>query len=196
SGTAFLPSAWRKVNSERDGKPYQNLWVISRGPTSHGCTRLDSGHMSALRQIVPSESDVLTKVDNYRNLPQCYDVFDIDGDGKPEVMGVQYYLAYKNKDHTPVRSYVANNRAAFYRWLYGDDIETGDVGHAKIKDVPVCRFVGLKKAQEADVLHDVPLYEATFASQPIQFYKIKGAAFDSDPGFELNRELRKVGAGH
>jgi hypothetical protein len=151
--------------------------------------------MTALRQIVPSESDVLTKVDTYRNLPGCYDVFDIDGDGKPEVMGVQYYLGYKNKEHTPVRSYVANKREPFYRWIYGDNIEMGDVGHAKIKDAPVCRFVG-RKAQEAETLHDVPLYEAKFASHPIQFYKIKGAAFDSDPGFELNRELRKVGAGH
>ena len=38
--TPFLPAAWRKVVSVRDGKPYQNLWIPSRGPTSHGCTRL------------------------------------------------------------------------------------------------------------------------------------------------------------
>jgi len=30
----------------------------------------------------------------------------------------------------------------------------------------------------------------------IQFYRIKPVAFDSTPGFELNRELRKVGKGH
>ena len=31
--TPFLPAAWRKVVSERDGKkPYQNLWIVSRGP--------------------------------------------------------------------------------------------------------------------------------------------------------------------
>jgi len=78
---------------ERDGKkPYQNLWIASRGPASHGCTRLGSGHVSELRQIVPSESNVLERVATFRSLPQCYDVFDIDGNGVSQVMGVQYYL--------------------------------------------------------------------------------------------------------
>jgi hypothetical protein len=194
--TPFLPRAWRKVAGERDGKkPYQNLWIISRGPTSHGCTRLASGHMSELRQIVPSESSTLEHVVNFRSLPQCYDVFDVRGDGSPEVMGVQYYLAYKNRDHTPIRSYVTNRREPFYHWLYGDNITMGDVGHASLKQVPVCRF-GFKKAEEAQTLTNLPLYEAQYAPEPIQFYRIKSVAFDSTPGYELNRELRKVGAGH
>jgi hypothetical protein len=194
--TPFLPSAWRKVMGDRDGKKaYQNLWVISRGPTSHGCTRLASGHMSELRQIVPSESSVLEHIVTFRSLPQCYDVFDIQGDGSPEVMGVQYYLAYKNRDHTPIRSYVTNRREPFYRWLYGENITMGDVGHASLKRVPVCRYVG-KKAEEAQTLTNVPLYEAKYAPEPIQFYRVKPVAFDSTPGYELNRELRKVGAGH
>jgi hypothetical protein len=194
NSTPFLPSAWRKVAGERSGKPYENLWIISRGPTSHGCTRLASGHMSELRQIVPSESDVLTHVKTYRNLPACYDVFDVDGDGKDEVMGVQYYLAFKSNEHTPVRAYVSNKREPFYRWLYGDNVELGPVGKTRIKDVPVCRFVG-RKAVEAATRHDLPLYEPAFAPEPIQFFRTR-VPFDSAPGFELNRELRKIGAGH
>jgi hypothetical protein len=194
--TPFLPTAWRKVMGERDGKKaYQNLWIISRGPTSHGCTRLASGHMNELRQIVPSESSVLERVANVRSLPQCYDVFDIRGDGVPEVMGVQYYLAYKNRDHTPIRSYVTNRREPFYRWLYGDNIIMGEVGHARLKQVPTCRFA-LKKAEESQTFTNVPLYEAKYAPESMQFYRIKPVAFDSTPGYELNRELRKVGAGH
>jgi len=194
--TPFLPSAWRKVMGERDGKKaYQNLWIISRGPTSHGCTRLASGHMTELRQIVPSESNVLERVATFRSQPQCYDVFDIQGNGSPAVMGVQYYLAYKNRDHTPIRSYVTNRREPFYRWLYGDNITMGDVGHASLKQVPVCRYA-LKKAEEVETLANVPLYEAKYAPEPMQFYRIKPVAFDSTPGYELNRELRKVGAGH
>ena len=194
--TPFLPSAWRKVLGERDGKKaYQNLWIVSRGPTSHGCTRLASGHMSELRQIVPSESAVLEHVATFRSLPQCHDVFDLRGDGSPAVMGVQYYLAYKNRDHTPIRSYVTNRRAPFYRWLYGDNVTMAEVGHASLKQVPVCRYVG-KKAEEAQVLNDVPLYEAPYAPEPIQFYRIKPVPFDSPRCYELNRELRKVGAGH
>jgi hypothetical protein len=194
--TPFLPSAWRKVKGDRDGKKaYQNLWIVSRGPTSHGCTRLPSGHMSELRQIVPSESKVLERVATFRSLPQCHDVFDLRGDGSPAVMGVQYYLAYKNRDHTPIRSYVTNLREPFYHWLYGDNITMGDVGHASLKQVPVCRYT-LKKAEEVETLTNVPLYEAKFAPEPIQFYRIKPVPFDSTPGYELNRELRKVGAGH
>jgi hypothetical protein len=194
--TSFLPNAWRKVMGERDTKkPYQNLWIISRGPTSHGCTRLASGHMSELRQIVPSESNILEGVDTFRNLPQCYDVFDIQGDGSLEVMGVQYYLAYKNRDHTPIRSYATNRREPFYRWLYGDNFNPGEVGRASIKQVPVCRFVG-RKAGEGQTLTNVPLYEAKYIPEHIQFYRIKSAPFDSTPGYELNREVRKVGAGH
>lgn len=195
NSTPFLPSAWRKVAGERSGKPYENLWIVGRGPTSHGCTRLPSGHMSELRQIVPSESDTLTQVKNYRNLPGCYDVFDIDGDGKDEVMGVQYYLAYRSNEHTPVKAWASNRREPFYRWLYGDNIELAPVGQARIKTVPVCRYVGTRKASERTVLRDLPLYEATYPPEPIQFFRSK-VAFDSAAGFELNRELRKVGAGH
>lgn len=194
--TPFLPSQWRKVMGERDPKKaYQNLWIIARGPTSHGCTRLASGHMNEMRQIVPSESETLERIWTHRNLPQCYDVFDIRGDGHPQVMGVQYYLAYKNRDHTPIKSYVTNKREPYYRWLYGDNIDMAELGKAKLKQVPVCRYVG-KKAVEGDTLNDVPLYEAPYSGEPMQFYRTKPVAFDSNPGYEFNREIRKVGAGH
>jgi hypothetical protein len=194
NGTPFLPSAWRQVAGERSGKPYENLWIVGRGPTSHGCTRLPSGHMSELRQIVPSESDALLQVKTYRDLPGCYDVFDIDGDGAPEVMGVQYYLAYRSNEHTPVKAWVSNRREPFYRWLYGNNVVLGPVGAARLQEVPVCRFAG-KKAAERAVLRDLPLYEAKYQPEQIQFFRSK-AAPDSAAGVELNRELRKVGAGH
>jgi len=193
--TSFLPKEWNKTTSERDGKPFQNLWIVSRGPTSHGCTRLASGHMSELRQIVPTESEALTRIPTFRNLPQCYDVFDLRGDGTREVMGVQYYLAYKSLEHTPVRAYISNRRDAFYHWLYGDNVALGEVGRTRIKSVPVCRFAG-RKALEAATLRDLPLHEAKFTPETIQFYRIKPASFESARGFEFNREIRKIGAGH
>src|SRR6185436_19983594 len=104
------------------------------------------------------------------------------------------YLAYRSNEHTPVKTWVSNHREPFYRWLYGANIDYGPVGKARIKDVPVCRFVG-RKAVERTTYRDLPLYEPTFAPEPIQFFRTE-VAFDSAPGFELNRELRKVGAGH
>jgi hypothetical protein len=197
NSTKFLPTAWRNVPSERDPKkPYQNLWLASRAPVSHGCTRLPSGHMTELRQIVPTESTVLERVRTFRNLPGCYDVFDVRGDGKPMVMGVQYYVAYKcDTEHTPIRTYVTNKRDPFYRWLYGNNVQLGQPGSVTLRDVPVCRFVG-RKAEEANMLSNVALYEPPFEPETIQFYKIRKVSFDSNAGMEFNRELRKVGAGH
>jgi len=194
--TPFLPAEWRKVLSVRDGKkPYQNLWIASRAPTSHGCTRLGSGHMSELRNSLPASSELLEDVDTYRNLPQCYDVFDIDGSGTPQVMGVQYYIAFRSNEHTPVASYVTNRRDPYYRWLYGDNIELAPPGQAKLKSVPTCRFVG-KKAIEGKAYSNMPLYEPEWTPETIQFYMLRPAAFDSDAGYEFNRELRKVSPGH
>jgi hypothetical protein len=195
NSTPFLPAEWRKVASERDpSKPYQNLWIVGRGPTSHGCTRLPSGHMSELRESLPSDSDTLAGVTTFRNLPQCYDVLDVDGDGTEEAMGVQYYQAYRSNGHTPAATWVANRREPFYRWLYGDNVDLGEVGAAKLREVPVCRFVG-RKAVEATVLTGVPLYEAAFEEEKIQFYRLKPVSFESNAGFEFNRELRKIGGG-
>jgi hypothetical protein len=197
NSTRFLPREWVKVAGERNPKKnYQNLWIASRAPTSHGCTRLPSGHMSELRDSLPSTSEGLEGVPNFRNKPQCYDVFDIDGDGKAEVMGVQYYLAYWGRKHLPVAAYAPNDRKGFYAWLYGDNIAYAPDGSATIKEVPVCRFAGLRKAVEAKVLSDVPLYEAPYARESIQFYAIKRVNFQTRAGFTLNRELRRVGAGY
>ena len=197
NSTRFLPKEWTRVAGERNPKRnYQNLWIASRGPTSHGCTRLPSGHMSELRDALPSSSQGLEGVPNFRNKPECYDVFDIDGDGRAEVMGVQYYLAYWGVDHTPVAAYAPNDRKGFYAWLYGDNIAYGPDGSATIKEVPVCRFTSLHNAAEARVLSDVPLYEAPFARESIQFYTIRRVSFDSKAGFTLNRELRRIGAGY
>jgi len=197
NSTPFLPKEWVKVPGESNPKKnYQNLWIGSRGPASHGCTRLPSGHMSELRDAQPSTSEGLEGISNFRNRPQCYDVFDIDGDGKAEVMGVQYYLAYWGKKHLPVAAYAPNDRKGFYTWLYKDNIAYNADGSATIKEVPVCRFTGLRKAEEAQVLKDVSLYEAPYARESIQFYRVKPVNFQTKKGFELNRELRRIGAGY
>jgi len=195
--TSYLPKEWRKVPGERDsGKNYKQLWVVSRGPASHGCTRMDSGQMSELRHALPASSDVMSGLSTFRNLPQCYEVFDIDGDGSPEVMGVEYFLAYESQKHKPVKAFAPNAREPYYKWLYGDNISYNPDGSAVIKEVPVCRFLGKRKAVESQVYENVPLYEAPFKSEPIQFYQITKTSFETKAGFEFNRTLRQVGTGY
>ncbi|MDJ0951694.1 MAG: hypothetical protein QNJ94_22515 [Alphaproteobacteria bacterium] len=193
----YLPKEWRTVAGERNPKKnYQNLWIGSRGPASHGCTRLPSGHMSEMRDALPSTSKGLESVPFYRNLAQCFDLFDINGDGTLEVMGIKYYLAFWGRKHIPIAAYAPNERKPFYKWLYGSNIAYKEDGSAALKEVPVCRFVGKRKAVEAKVLKDIPMYEAPYARESIQFYKINSTPFTTRKGFELNRELRKVGAGY
>ncbi len=137
----FLPKEWRTVAGERNPKKnYQNLWIGSRGPASHGCTRLPSGHMSEMRDALPSTSESLEAVPFFRNLAQCHDLFDIDGDGNLEVMGLDYYLAFWGRKHLPVAAYAPNERKPFYEWLYGSNIAYKQDGSAVLKEVPICRF--------------------------------------------------------
>ena len=49
---------------------------------------------------------------------------------------------------------------------------------------------------EAEVLENIPLYEAPFEPAPIQFYTIKKVNFETRKGMEFNRELRRVGVNY
>jgi hypothetical protein len=197
NATPFLPEAWVKVRQGLDPtKTYRNLWLGSRGPTSRGSTRLPAGHMSELRDVLPSSSTDLEKIVEFRNLPQCFDLFDIDGDGSPEVVGLQYHIAYWIDRNRPREPYAANNRKAFYTWLYKDNVYFKKNGRAFLKEVPLCRFTGLRKAAEVGIINDVAVYDAPYAREAIQFYLTEPVRFSSRQGVELNRELRRIGAGH
>ncbi len=98
------------------GQPFRYLWLLSRGPMSHGCTHVNAGHIAELRQMLPAETSSSVRG---RPLPQHvaprYDVFDIDGDFTPEVMGVRYFIAYSLKDNQPDRLRVAQRAARLLR---------------------------------------------------------------------------------
>ena len=141
--TSFLPAAWRSVDrGSRDGEPYQYLWLLSRGPMSHGCTHLNAGHISELRQLLPAETDQLYFVDLFLNTSYLYDVFDIDGDFTPEVIGVRYFIAYSLKDNKPDRLRVRNERHAYYDWLYGGELEYDGADRGVFRNVKDGRFIG------------------------------------------------------
>jgi hypothetical protein len=193
----YLPPEWKKVKTERPPhNPCKNLWITGRGYVSHGCTRLGSGHMSELRNLIPSDSETLEKLKHFRNLSHLYDVFDADGDGSPRVVGVKYYLVYKMKEpRDPIAIRCQNTREAFYPWLYGQEFRFEPEGSVVFPKVMDARFVG-RKAKEGKTYSDIALYEPECPEESLQFYLLNKAEFNSDPGYRFNGELRKIGFGH
>ena len=196
-GHPLLPKEWTTLTAgSRDGKPYRRVALTSRGPVSHGCTRLNDGHLAELREMLPSTSKEMEGIVTYRNVSQCYDVFDPKGDGDDRVMGVQYYIAFRHtKSRVMEQIWVQNDRESFYRWLYDDDMTYGPLNEVVIKEGCEGRFVG-RKAREGKTFQNLKLYEAAYEPETVQMYLIKGVDTFSRAGMEFNRELRRVGHGY
>ena len=197
AGHRLLPKEWSSyTGGSRNGKPYNRVALTSRGPVSHGCTRLNSGHLAELRELLPSTSKAMEGIVNYRNISHCYDVFDRKGDGNVEIMGVQYYIAFRHtKSRVAKEIWAQNNRKDFYAWLYGDEMNYGPIGQVSFDEVCEGKFVKRKEV-EGKTWRNLRLYEAPYQPETLQFYKIKGVDRLSHQGMEFNRELRRVGYGY
>jgi hypothetical protein len=197
AGHRLLPKEWASYTAgSRNGKPYNRMALTSRGPVSHGCTRLNSGHLGELRELLPSTSKQMEGIVNYRNISHCYDVFDRKGDGDVEIMGVQYYIAFRHtKSRVAKQIWAQNNRKDFYDWLYGDEMNYGPIGQVTFDEVCEGKFVKRKEV-EGKTWRNLRLYEAPYQPETLQFYKIKGVDRLSHAGMDFNRELRRVGYGY
>ena len=180
----FIPKEWKQNTKEsRTGRPYPRLWLLSRGPMSHGCTHVNAGHISELRQMLPSDEKILPQVVTYRNKSNHFDVFDIDGDGRPEVMGVKYFHAYSLKHKKPYKRRAPADRKSFYKWLYVNGYRYDADGGLFFDQAPTSRFVR-KNAYKGETFKNIPLYEADYAPETIQFYNRMPIPFV--------RELRRI----
>jgi hypothetical protein len=188
---SFLNDEWRGVvGDSRNGKARRYLWLLSRGPMSHGCTHVNAGHIAEFRQILPADTEQLYEVDSFLNRSFDYDVFDIDGDFTPEVMGVKYYIAYALRSESqpvPQALRVANERRAYYDWLYGGDIRFDAVGRGYFEGIHDGRFVE-RQAAEGRHYDEIGLYEAAYEPEKVQFYELIDIRFA--------RELRQVAIHH
>jgi hypothetical protein len=151
---------------------------------SHGCTHVNAGHIAELRQILPAETEHLYAVDAFFNRSYEYDVFDIDGDFTPEVMGVHYFIAFNLVvDRHPHRLRVANERRAYYDWLYGGDLRFQEDGRGYFEAIRDGRFVD-RTAKEGREYGRIALFEAAYEPEKVQFYQLVDIPFA--------RELRQV----
>jgi hypothetical protein len=183
----FLPDSLARAATSRDGKKFPFLYLLSRGPASHGCTHVNPGHLVELRQVLPSETDHLDEVEVFINKSHLFDVFDIDGDFEPEVMGVRYFVAYSIFNDKPGRMYAPDQRAPYYDWLYGGALRLEADGRGYFTDVRDAEFPG-DGAADGTMYPRLPLYEAAYEPERIQFYATRPIPFV--------RELRKIGVHH
>lgn len=160
------------------------LWAVMRGGVSHGCSRLAAGHAWELRHILPSQNSVATKVNAFLQDPRDFDVYDIDGDGKNEIMGVKYTISYG----TQAASGLANRegkdldiaergKAAFYTSLYGArnvfTVAADGTYLFSNPGVSVPSYLDyLKRGMKTRmVVNDtLPLYEQNYERDKIQLY--------------------------
>jgi hypothetical protein len=180
--TAFLPATWRRVD-RGDGTPFSHLWLLSRGPMSHGCTHVNTGHIAELRQLLPADTARLYEVEVFYNQSPLYDVFDVDGDGTPEVMGVRYFVAYDLNGKVPGALRAPIERHAYYDWLYAGELAIDARDRGVFHDVRDARFVG-RSALPGRTYDRIELREAAYEPERVQFYRLVDIQFA--------RELRKV----
>ncbi|MBT3236281.1 MAG: L,D-transpeptidase [Bdellovibrionales bacterium] len=158
---------------------FDTLWAVSRGRVSHGCIRMAAGHIWEVRHIFPAESEATTKLRWLGSDSRDYDVFDIDGDGKDEVMGVDYLIGYSFKDRVGTGLIGASfDRQLFYRSLYG---ENGQVyldqssGRYMVNRPFISYFLPPKGEEKVrpfsrQVAEDLPLYQQPYEKDKIQFF--------------------------
>lgn len=167
---------------------HTTLWAVKRGDVSHGCSRMPVGHVWEMRQILPVENAKMKQVFYFGNDSRDFDVFDINGDGKLEVMGVEYMISYGLQANTGLQSRegtgleVSNDRKLeFYTKLYGRN-NVFSVGNnqrivftnpsVSIQSYLDHQKVGVKS--RLTLQGNYPLYEQDYERDKVQFYSSGG----------------------
>jgi hypothetical protein len=145
------------------------------------------GHIAELRQLLPAETERLYDVDVFYNQSQLYDVYDIDGDLAPEVMGVRYFVAYSLHDKTPDALRAPIERHGYYGWLYAGDLDYDADDRGIFQAVRDGRFADRSAVVGREYRH-IALREAAYEPERVQFYRLVDVPFA--------RELRKVSVYH
>lgn len=176
---------------------YDQMWVVSRGPVSHGCTRMPQYGIWEVRQVFPALSSEMSQLGYFGSRSEDFDLFDIDGDGQKEVMGVQYYIAYaaqgdSGEDYRNASDTLADPlvKDSYYGFLYGKGktppYKKSEDGKYMFQN-PSYSIFELKSGRETpsrsgspgatavgvQASGDFPLYEQEYEREKVQFVSSK-----------------------
>ncbi len=182
----WLPGGKNLYTEINVPEEYTFLWVVSRGPVSHGCIRMSTGHLWETRHVFPSDTARMKEVLYFGNRSSDYDVFDIDGDGTPEVMGTDYLIAYSVQGASgdarrkgKMFSMDGVTKSDFYENLYGAKgqyVQDGDgyvfenphVSHFRKTDADDKKGAVISRPLEGSY----KLYEQAYERDKAQIYRL------------------------
>lgn len=162
---------------------HNTLWAVKRGGVSSGCLRLPLGHVWELRHIFPVQNELMKKVYFFGNTPRDFDLYDVNGDGQLQVMGVEYMISYDLQGANSLAKregkdleVETSDKFSFYKKLYGSknvfEFSNGEFIFAS----PSVSFPSWMDYQEKGVKTRLtmdgsyPLYEQTYEKDKVQFY--------------------------
>ncbi len=164
---------------------HEHFWAVKRGGVSSGCLRLALGHVWEMRHLMPVENDKMKQVFQFGNDSEDFDLYDIDGDGTLEVIGVEYMISYDTQGSSGLSkrdgkdlNIGMDDKYEFYQELYGDNrvFEFNSVsGQFEFVDpslsFPSYMDLKEKRVKTSFVAQGVfPLYEQTYERDKVQFY--------------------------
>ncbi|MGH1468284.1 MAG: hypothetical protein ACRBBP_05305 [Bdellovibrionales bacterium] len=169
------------------GSRHTQYWPVMRGGVSHGCSRLPLGHVWEMRHLFPVQNTLMTEVYYFGNDSRDFDVFDVDGDGSLEVMGVNYYIQYGLRGSSGLAKRegvdlnLNTNILKYYKRLYGkNDVFTESAGLLTMYNPSVSiqtvndRWSGSRSSGKVTSRYtfegEYPLYEQAYEKDKVQFY--------------------------
>jgi len=194
-GNGFHNPAVRFAGVSKDVKTtlgipesHSTLWSVKRGGVSHGCSRLPVGHLWEMRQIFPVENSKMTQIPFFGSHPQDFDLYDVDGDGTPEIMGVEYFISYGLQGASGLANREGadleinkEKRLEFYTDLYGKKNVFKALSDGSLvfqnPSVSVLNHRDFKKKKLSVRMNwpgEFRLYEQTYEQDKVQFYVTNG----------------------
>ncbi len=186
---------------------HDTLWVVSRGGVSHGCTRMSGGHAWEVRHVFPADPEKMKSLKYTGNSSGDFDLFDIDGDGKLEVMGSDYTIAYALASDSGAGYREGNgfidealNKDMFFPLLYGPKQYSFLDASYYIIDPYISYFSGKEGATRANPFSvkyqgSFKLYEQKYEKDKMQFYdlpKLSIGSLSSNGNNYTNKSLQVV----